>query len=168
MSARTLRFVVPAAFAAAAAVGFLARGAGAEERPEETVKALRFRQFIVESAMDQIHGGGRWHDVLFLPDRKLVAQVVWETEVTWKPEYKSTEHARMYVFEGTLEEQIEARPKDDPEVKPPEEIRIPAALAKEIADLADLTKRQKELSLRLGKSAVDAKAVGGKESVKGR
>lgn len=130
---------------------------------EETVKALRYRQLIVDDAMDYAHGGGRWHDVLFLPDRKLVAQVVWE----WDAELK--EFPRMHAFDGTLEEQLAARPKDGSEgKKEPEEIRISAALAKEIAELAELAKRQKEMSLRLGKAAVEGKAVGGRDSVKPR
>lgn len=168
MRRRTVAFAVPAAAVVALAAGALNLFGGPADAEEEeaTVKALRFRQLIVESGLDFAHGGERWHDVLFLPDRKLVAQVVWETEVTWKPEFRSTEIPRMHVFEGTLEDQLEARPNDDAEgKKEPEEIRIPAALAKEIADLAELTKRQKAASARLGRAAVDARAVGGKDTV---
>ncbi len=130
---------------------------------EETVRALRYRQLIVEGGMDYLHGGGSWHDVLFLPDRKLVAQVVWERDAEGK------EFPRMHVFEGTLEEQLAARPKGHEDGKrEPEEIRIPAALGKEITELSELTKKQKEASFRLGKAAVAAKAVGGRDSVKPR
>ena len=61
MRRRTLVLSVPLVVVAAAAAA-LAGGEGEGAKPEETVKALRFRQLIVESGLDFAHGGGRWHE----------------------------------------------------------------------------------------------------------
>ena len=46
-----------------------------------TVRALRFRQFICESGLEFVHGGGGWYDSLFLPDHGIVCRVLFSTEV---------------------------------------------------------------------------------------
>ena len=47
---------------------------------EQTVEAIRYRQLIVASAIDYMHGGGKWHDALYVPDTGVGIHVVGESD----------------------------------------------------------------------------------------
>ncbi len=168
------RLVVPAVLllGAGCAASSGAPLAGSPPAQEEgTVRALRYRQLLVEGALDFSRGGGRWHDVLFLPEAGVVCNVVWESETVWGKDgsVDFREIPRMHAFHGELQESLEARPQDEEQGRrAPEEIRIPAALAREIVALAERTRREREASERLGGEAVEAGVVGGKETVRAR
>ena len=136
---------------------------------EGTVRAIRYRQLIVEGALEFSHGGGQWQDALYLPDSGVVCNLSWKTDLSGDGTIVGTPRLYAYAFPGTLDDQLACRPQDDPEGRtPPEEIRIPAELARAILDLAERTREQRELSALLGRRAVEAKAVGGQETVHGR
>jgi hypothetical protein len=134
-TALLLLLLVPAAFLAG-------RMTLAEEKPE-TVKAKRYAIVYAESALDLSHGGGRWVTEIFLPHAKVGA---------------------MLVFESPDRPVLHAWPQEKPhndcvglhssKPSPIEEIEIPASLAKEIVALAELTKKQREETRRLGRSVV--------------
>jgi hypothetical protein len=133
------------------------------------VRAIRFRQLISEGTMDLIHGGGMWHDCLYLPDEGIVCQVVWRDEnrpgggLPWR------EFPRAYAYRSRIDDRLarDARAPLDGQ-RAPEEIRIPAAVASEIVALADLADRERDMGERLGAQCVADVIVGGRESVQGR
>lgn len=138
-----------------------------------TVRALRFRQFLYQGELDQHFGGGQWHDCLYLPDAGVACHVVWENEMLgpegrqWQPggDFTFREYARLYAFRSSLEREIWARPKESPEGRrPPEEIRIDAALARAIVSLADLTEQQRATGERLAGKCIAEGVVGDKDS----
>jgi hypothetical protein len=122
---------------------------------DSTVAAIRCRELIVEGPIDYVHGGGRWHDVLYLPDAGVHAQVVWTP-----PEILNDRHESpvMHAWFGPPDEQ----PRD------PVRVQIPAALADRIVALARMTRERDQLGSLLARAAVDAGALRGPESVKPR
>ncbi len=123
---------------------------------EAPVHALRYRQFICESGVEFIHGGGRWLDCLFLPDAGVVCTIAFE----WRPMPENAfppEAPCMYARRATLDDELAKRPQESPLGKEaPEEIEVSAAFAREAIRLADLTAQQRSLADELGAKCVAA------------
>lgn len=111
--------------------------------------------------MDFIHGGGQWHDMIYLLEDGVLAWVVWERDDRCEATAPVL-HARR----EPLVDALAARPQDDAEGRiPPHEITIPVQLAARIVVLAEMGERQRKVEQQLGSEAVKAKAVGDKDSV---
>ena len=129
---------------------------------DATVPAVRFRQFIVPSGMDFIHGGGRWFHCLYLPSEGVVAQVVWES-----PGLTVANHPRVYSYFGTINEYTgEMFAKSEEAKRPREEIRIPTSVAKRIVALARLEEHRRQEGNELGQACVSQALVGGEDTVR--
>lgn len=133
--------------------------------PEATVEVLRFRQFLVDGALEFNHGGGAWYDCLYLPDAGIVAHVVWETD--WKSPTLEN-HARLYAYRSTLDD-ARSHPlnseKSAEAQRSPEPIRIPRAIADRIIELADRTEQLHTTSLQLATECLGDRVVGDESSV---
>jgi len=139
----------------------------------QTVRALRFRQFVYLSETDQRFGGGQWQDCLYLPDARLLCQVAWCFELLGpdgRPARSGQpgslrEFSRLHVRPARIEEELAARPQGSPEgQRPPEEIRIEASLAREIIALAEITEQHWAMSERLASRCISAGAIGDRDS----
>jgi hypothetical protein len=132
-------------------------GPGLAARPE-TVRAQRYTILYVESAMDASHGGGTWVEELYFPIRRVACTLRTEG-ISWQDMAKEG---------GELQDLaiLDAFPADGPRNdltgfhgKGPsaiQEVEVPRTLAEEIFALADMGVRQRELSHRIGISAVRA------------
>ena len=131
---------------------------------DDTVEAVRFRQLIVKGALDLMHGGGAWHDCLFLPQAHVVVQVVWE----WSPPGWDR-LPRVYAYRGAIE-----APTDDAARRelaaqpPPETVRIPRDLADRFVELARIEEERRAAGFELGARCVTSRLVGDEASVKPR
>lgn len=126
---------------------------------EAPVRALRYRQFICESGMEFIHGGGRWMDCLFLPDAGVVCTIAFE----WRPTVDNAfppDVPCVYARRSTLAAELGKRPKESPlATQAPEEIEVSAAFARDAIRIADLTEQQRALADDLGARCVSASFV---------
>jgi hypothetical protein len=132
---------------------------------------LRFRQFITESGMDYIHGGGAWYDCLYLPDQGLVCQVLWNGELVTKPGEANhmRDTARMYPYHDSLEHALANRPQNSPESKrAPEEILLPTEFVQRIVELVERTEQQRAMSQQLAGECVANGFLGDESSVGAR
>ncbi len=122
----------------------------ATSQPAATVEAWRYRELIVEGVEDFAHGGGQWHDMLYLPDPGVVALVVWP--LTWNLQDDPIMHARFEVPEDRLPEAVQTE--------------IPRELAERIVELARRTTERDALGRQLARDAVASRAIGGRDTVK--
>lgn len=125
-------------------------GACATSQPAATVEAWRYRELIVEGVEEALRDGGRWHDVLFLPDARVVALVVWPQGQDLMADPMM--HARCEVPEDLPEDAVR--------------IEIPRELAERIIDLALKTVERNVLARQLARDAVAVRAVGGQDSMR--
>jgi len=136
--------------------------------PEETVAAIRFRQLIVTGGMDFIHGGGAWHDCIFLPDAKVIAQVVSESPPYWWKTRDANDYPRLYAYRTDEPPEPSTWPEDAKRQRPPEPVRISRHLADQIIATAEREERRRVEGLELGAKCVATGVGGGKDSVTGR
>jgi hypothetical protein len=126
-----------------------------EESPQkepESVKALRYTILWGQSALEITHGGGRWVEEIYFPERKVACTLVFQYPELekMKQEGGAKFRPRLYAF-----------PTNGPRnhltgfktAKPSaiDEVEVPADVAKEIFLLADLTMRQQRETWRLGR-----------------
>ncbi len=123
--------------------------------PSKTARALRYRQYVVESSWQGTVWSGSWHDVVFLPDAGVVGTVVWDAA-------RPVAHAR----HAKLDDELARRPRKSEGLLPPVDITIDAGLAQQLIALADFTARQNTLAGELAARLVRNGAVGGEQSVK--
>ena len=159
-----------AAICLAACAGPSISGSGGK-----TVRALRYRVEVFEGALTFTHQGGEQMDELYFPDFGIVCNVVWSMDAS--PEWMGnpvdlglpkgvTQHLRprMNAFFGSMEKRIGASPPlkaksvgDRPLVV---EVEVPEDLAREIFELADATRRNREIQSDLGIRAVKGGILG--------
>ena len=147
--------VVFVAVAAAFALGRASLGQDGKEAPAPpaTVKALRYRITIYDSALEMTHRAGEEVDELWFPDRKVVANV--RTGPV-------TEDFRCFPVMHAFEGEIRNR-QYDPVLAtsidlPTQEVQVVRELADRIFELADVTKRQRALAEDTARRGVDANA----------
>lgn len=134
----------------------LSLGSAAEE--EETVLALRYRVLIHQSGLHAAHGAGEWLTELYFPDRGVVCNVE-ASPAVGEDGSLATEY-RMNAFFGPIRDKSADDPKAEPKEQPTREVRVPRALAEKIFELAELTRRQGDLSRRAAAQAREAGAFG--------
>jgi hypothetical protein len=129
----------------------------------DTVPAKRYRVPMADSALEWAHGAYTWIEELYLPEQGLVANVrwdyAWKADATNPSKGEFTTTPRMTAFPSP-KPRNQYRDLADTNVQresPMEDIRIPKALADEIAALADLARRVDEAKTKLGAAAADAK-----------
>jgi hypothetical protein len=152
-----LLFVAAALAAGLAALRAGPLAAGEDEKPAaaKTVKALRYRVKIVESALDWSHGGGVECDELWFPSRRVVANVTTEYGVDAAGGFAT--RAVLHAFFGDARtKQSELRSAEVKDV-PTEDVEVPAELAERIFELAELTAKQAAMGYELAEKAVAAK-----------
>jgi len=100
-----------------------AQGSG----PAKTVRALRYRVFVYDSALHVVHRAGRWVEEIYFPDSGVVCNV----------------HAPMgrtlavNAFPSGIRNRVKLHPRDEElSEQPVEEIEVPADLAEEIFAMA--------------------------------
>ena len=138
-----------------------------------TERALRFAQFAGESATDPAHGGGAWHDALYLPDHGVVCQVLFLTDVDAPPARGGAHaaqtpepapfrgYALLNAYHGTLGEELAARPQDAPAARRPlQEIRLPRDLVRAIVAHAEQTRELKRRGEQLAARCIALGVVG--------
>lgn len=146
----------------AAGLGALAArplAAGEDEKPAaaKTVKALRYRPKLVESALEWSHGGGTECDELWFPERRVVANVT--TEYGVGGDGKLATRAVMHAFFGDARTKQSEPGSTEVKDLPTEEVQVPAELAARIFELAELTAKQAAMGYELAEKAVAAKAL---------
>lgn len=103
---------------------------------ESTVAAKRYRTWVVDGVMEATHGGGRLIEELWFPEQGVVANGTDEFRADvndWKPVLNA--------FHGPMRNVSSRGLHDPPTASPVEDVRVPAALAREIFEAADLRRR---------------------------
>lgn len=136
---------------------FLALPVATAQEPE-TVRALRYRILVAESALEMSHGGGQWIDELYFPDKGVVANVTSEM-VTEAKEFST--RWRMHAFPSPIRNKFSETLGGEEKEHATTEVAVPRALAERIFELAELTRRQRELSLHAAEDARKAGVFGG-------
>ncbi len=116
-----------------------------EEAGPQTVRALKYKIFFLQ---DVRSWSGQWGHEIFFPDKGIVFNVTFEF-----PDFEESDHQlrpTVHAFPSEIRNRYSLRPHAEQTVAALEEIRVPAELAQEIFDFADLTRRQEEESLRIG------------------
>lgn len=138
--------------------------------PLATVQALRCKLYFVESEFLRSHGGGAWHDCLYLPDAGVMCTVEWQWQLpagagasssgaTWQQTPRL--HARHVDFAAELARRPAGSTWSD---RPPEPVAIDAELARRVVALAELTAQQADLAGSLGARVLGGEALGGPDS----
>jgi len=112
------------------------------------VTALRYNIFFVEFTLEMIRGGGRWGQELYFPERGIVCNLTHETGDILEEGIKL--HPKVNAFENTIRNRYSLRPGQEEITAATEEVEIPAEVAERIFAFAELSKRQREESERLG------------------
>jgi len=125
-------------------------------RPSEpdTVRALRYRVLVVDSALELVHGGGRWIEELYFPDRGVVANVTSEPDPAAEA---GTMRWTAHAFAGPIRNRFADTPGGEEVEHATEEVRVPRALAEKLFELADLTRKLERLA---GDAAGEARKAG--------
>jgi formylglycine-generating enzyme required for sulfatase activity len=123
------------------------------KRDAEVVKAYRYRVFTAESAMEFTHGGGRWIEELWFPDRKFVANV----ETTWN-DGKEEPVVRAF-FSERMRNWSQTSGLETVREQPAEEVTVPRDLADRLFALADAARRAESERVALGPLVVAAKVL---------
>ena len=141
---------------------FAGRWTGADEEAAEpeatTVRALRYRIVWADSALDLSHGGGRWVHELFFPDTKVTASLVHESQVGEGETLRFETRPRIYVGRAEAP-RTDLKGFTDAPAQPPQEVEVPADLARELARFADLTDRYRKEGARLGAACAERLAL---------
>jgi hypothetical protein len=127
----------------AAAVPAVLRLASADDAPkspapkaDDTVAAKRYKTRVV---VEGGRGGSTWIEELYFPEQGVCANVEWSLEPkgdTWDDVYL------LNAFHGPMRNRFRMEMFDAEESESPaEDVRMPAALAKQIFEAADLTRR---------------------------
>jgi hypothetical protein len=109
---------------------------------EATVAAKRYRTWIVDSACDWVHGGGRPIEELWFPEQGVVANVTRGYALDAKPV--------LHAFPSEMRASSQPGPNAPSVTSPVEDVRVPAALAREIFAAADLRRRLQAAQDALG------------------
>src|SRR5262245_18901325 len=135
--------------------------AGEDEKPAaakpKTVKALRYRLKIVESALEMSHGGGVECDELWFPSRRVVANVTSESGFDGDSR-KFVTRPVMHAFFGDARNGRDPGAAEEKDL-PTEEIEVAADVAERIFELAELTAKQGAMSHEFAEKAIAAKAL---------
>lgn len=136
------RIVLPALVLAAFVAGRLSL---AEETPQKTVKAQRYSILWADSAMDFSHGGGRWVQEIYFPEKKVACALTFRFQVGLA---KPRPQLHAYPARGPRNDLTGLNGKPSAI----EEIEVPADVAEEIFRFAELSRRQERESERLGRA----------------
>jgi hypothetical protein len=120
--------------------------APAEEEAPQTVRALRYKVFFLQDARSW---SGQWGYELYFPEQEVVCNVIFEF-----PDFEEADNGlkpRLNAFRSGIRNRYLVEPHGAEVVAETEEVEIPADLAREIFELADLTRRQEEESFRIGR-----------------
>jgi formylglycine-generating enzyme required for sulfatase activity len=117
------------------------------------VKAFRYRVFTAESAMAFTHGGGRWIEELWFPERKLAANV----ETTWN-DGKEDPVVRAFFCER-MRNWSQTSGLETEREQPAEEVTVPRDLADRLFALADAARKAELERVALGPVVVAAKVL---------
>lgn len=143
--------------AAAVAAAMVATGVPADPAPVpangESVKAYRYRVFATESALEFAHGGGRWIEELWFPDRKFAANV----ETRWNG--GKEEPAVRAFFVERMRNWSQTNGLETEREQPAEEVIVPKDLADRLFALADAARKAEEERVALGPVVVAAKVL---------
>jgi hypothetical protein len=133
--------------------------AGEDERPAaaKTVKALRYRPKLADSAFEMMHGGGVECDELWFPSRRVVANVT--TESGADAEGKFVSRPVMHAFFGDARTKQRDHGIGEEKILPTEEVEVPAEVAERIFELAELTAKQAAMGYEFAQKAIAAKAL---------
>ena len=131
-----------------AALAFLP---AAQSRPGAgPVRAERYRLLVFASGLDVAHGDGQWIDELYLPDHRVVCNVVNEMDE------HLVEQPRMRAFDSPIRNVFAETAGGKETVHPTTPVQLPRELADQILALAELTRKQAALSLKAGAAARQA------------
>ena len=131
----------------------------------DSVLAKRYRVPMADSALEWAQGDYVWVEELYLPDRGLAANVRWD--MIWRADPIDPAKSdfvvipRMTAF-ASPKVRNQYRDLDDNKIgreSPIEDVRIPKALADEIAALAELTRRVDDAKTKLGAETADGKWI---------
>ena len=125
---------------------------GAED--PDPVRALRYRIRVVDSALELTHGGDRWTEELYFPDRGVVANVTSEVVADGD---SITQRWRMNAFASPIRNRFAETVGGEEVEHATEEVQVPRALAEKIFELADLTRKLEQLA---GETARKARKSG--------
>jgi hypothetical protein len=119
---------------------------------EAAVPAMRYRVWVVEGAMEMVHGGGAWIEELWFPEQGVVANVLWKTETVTKPDGSLDWATKpvMNAFKGKMRNKSNPDFHGEPIEQPTEKVLVPRDVAQRIFALAELTARQGETAQRMG------------------
>jgi len=157
-AALALVLLVPLAFVAGRLT--LAQEPAGSEKPE-TVRAQRYRIVYAVSGLELGHGGGRWVEELYFPERKVACFQVWEYPPVeeWKTGERTPLRPRLIAVGGQEKARNDLTGLEDTVPSEIEEVRVPKDLAEEIFELAELRDRYEKRTLRLGKATADRKVL---------
>ena len=134
--------------------------AGEDAKPAaaqpKTVKAVRYRLKLAESALEMSHGGGVECDELWFPSRRVVANVT--SELGLDAHGKFVSRPVMHAFFGNPRHQRDPGAAGEKDL-PTEEVEVPADVAERIFELATLTAKQATMSHESAEKAIAAKAL---------
>ncbi|MCB9876969.1 MAG: hypothetical protein H6835_05130 [Planctomycetes bacterium] len=135
-----------------------------------TVRALRFYQFLSDGAMDLVHGGGRWHDCLFLPDAGVVCWINFGSELAPAGDGLALlDTATLFAHHSTLEHELALRPPGSKHGdEAPEPVALDARLAARIVALADLQRQHQQAAAALAADGIAAGVFGNEASLGAR
>jgi len=139
--------------------------ASPERKPivEAPVDGYRYPVLIVNGEVDFFRGGGEWVDTLYIPESGVVCRVLWDTEVNVDKQgtVSGIERVpRLFVAYGTMGKERRSNPKEEAESDvEPVKVVIPAALAREIQRLAELTRARDRAGNAAARALVENRLV---------